>query len=142
MGSLYKRGNVWWCKYYANGRPIRESTGCAGEREAGRFLKQREGHVADGAPILPRADRIRYDEVAEDLRAHYRATGSRGLTEVGLRFRHLVRMLRLACEHGKLLAAADPEAPRERAPARQEAARKLAGTFPGTIAAVVSPKLP
>jgi Recombinase zinc beta ribbon domain len=34
MGALYKRGNVWWCKYYGNGRPIRESTGCAGEKEA------------------------------------------------------------------------------------------------------------
>ena len=22
MGSLYRRGNVWWCKYYVNGRPI------------------------------------------------------------------------------------------------------------------------
>ena len=34
MGSLYQRkqrsgtvGKVWWCKYYINGRPIRESTG-------------------------------------------------------------------------------------------------------------------
>ena len=21
--GLYKRGNVWWCKYYVNGRPGR-----------------------------------------------------------------------------------------------------------------------
>ena len=39
MGALYKRGNVWWCKYYANGRPSRESTGCAGEKGAGQILK-------------------------------------------------------------------------------------------------------
>ncbi len=24
--DLYRRGNVWWCKYYVNGRPVREST--------------------------------------------------------------------------------------------------------------------
>ena len=26
MGSIYKRGNVWWVKYYRNGVPIRESS--------------------------------------------------------------------------------------------------------------------
>ncbi|HXL78787.1 MAG TPA: hypothetical protein VN985_09120 [Candidatus Eisenbacteria bacterium] len=81
MGCLYRpklksgeRGQIWWRKYYVNGRPVRESTGVAGDTEtapleARRFLKKREGSVATGAPILPRADRIRYDEVAEDLRA-------------------------------------------------------------------------
>lgn len=31
--------------------------------------------------MLPRADRIRYDEVAADLRERYRTTGSRDLVE-------------------------------------------------------------
>ncbi len=26
MGMTYKRGAVWWVKYYRNGRPIRESS--------------------------------------------------------------------------------------------------------------------
>ena len=26
MGSLYKRGNVWWIKYYRNGKSFRESS--------------------------------------------------------------------------------------------------------------------
>ena len=26
MGMLYRRGTVFWMKYYVNGRPIREST--------------------------------------------------------------------------------------------------------------------
>ena len=34
MGSLYKRGAVWWAKYYRNGLPVRESTGKAKEKEA------------------------------------------------------------------------------------------------------------
>ena len=72
MGMIYKRGNVWWCKYYVNGRPIRESTGTEKETGAKRFLKVREGRVAMGEPILRRADRIRYEEVAEDLRRFYR----------------------------------------------------------------------
>jgi len=91
MGSLYKRGNIWWCKYYSNGRPIRESTGCEGEKEAGRFLKAQEGKAASGSPIMPRVDRIRYDEIAEDLRRDYEATGRRDLREAGFRLAHLKR---------------------------------------------------
>ena len=91
MGALYKRGNVWWVKYYANGRPIRESTGCAGEKAAGQILKAREGRVATGQPILPRADRIRYEAIAADLQQHYEATGARDLKEYVRRVAHLDR---------------------------------------------------
>jgi len=46
MGALYRRGQVWWMKYYVNGRPVRESTGVAGDtdtppNEAKRVLKVR-----------------------------------------------------------------------------------------------------
>jgi hypothetical protein len=74
MGYLYRptlksggAGRIIWCKYYVNGRAVRESTGCEKEQAATRFLKEREGRVAIGMPILPRADRIRYEELAEDL---------------------------------------------------------------------------
>jgi integrase len=39
--------------------------------------------------MLPRADRVRYEEAAEDLRTHYRTTGIRDLAEAGARFKHL-----------------------------------------------------
>ena len=61
------RSPIYWCKYYVDGRPMRESTGCEKEQDARRVLKEREGRVAIGGPILPRADRIRYDEGAADL---------------------------------------------------------------------------
>ena len=84
MGSLYKQrsrdgspGRVWWCKYYVNGRPIRESTGTDKDKEAERFLKDREGRAVAGQPALPRVDRVLYDEAARDLRAHYQTTGRR-----------------------------------------------------------------
>jgi integrase len=103
MGYLYRpklksgaRSSIWWAKYYVNGRAVRESTGVAGDTqnppaEARRFLKEREGRVATGAPILPRADRIRYDELAKDLRDYYTATGKRDVKEAETRLRHLDR---------------------------------------------------
>src|SRR2546426_12381044 len=86
MGSLYKQksrdgtpGHVWWAKYYVNGRPARESTGTEKRTEAERLMKEREGRVAGGLPVLPRADRGRYEEAAPDLRRHYATPGTRNL---------------------------------------------------------------
>jgi len=103
MGQLYKRGSVWWVKYYVNGRPVRESTGTDKEKAAERLLKEREGRVAIGQPILPRADRVRYEEAVADLRAHYETTGERNLEEVGWRLAHLDALFT-----GRRLAAIGP----------------------------------
>jgi integrase len=98
MGSLYQRklrngelGPTWWCKYYVAGQPKRESTGTANPRKAAQFLKAREGRAAAGLPILPRADRVGYAEVANDLRQHYQATGDRDLAEAEFRLARLDR---------------------------------------------------
>ena len=92
MGQIYQRGRIWWIKYYVNGRPVRESTGLGKEQAATRVLKEREGRVATGQPILPRAERVRYEEAAEDLRQHYLAhPGTRDLDEYNRRVKHLAR---------------------------------------------------
>jgi hypothetical protein len=52
MGSLYKRGNTWWVKYYQHGGPIREGSGTAKETETRRFLKLREGQVAQVKQVI------------------------------------------------------------------------------------------
>jgi integrase len=92
VGSLYKRGAVWWVKYYANGRPVRESTGTTKEKRARNILKEREGRVASRQPILPRTDRIQYEELGADLKRHYEATGRRNLKEYAYRVKHLDRV--------------------------------------------------
>jgi integrase len=127
MGYLYRpklksgqRSSVWWCKYYQSGRPVRESTRVEGDSEtapaeARRFLKIREGAVANGAPILPRADRIRYEEIAKDLREHYKATGERDQVEAGSRLNHLDAFFR-----GRRVTSIGPELAANYAVKRQE----------------------
>jgi integrase len=96
MGSLYKQkgrdgqpGRIWWTSVYTNGRRQCASTETADATQARRILKQREGRVAAGLPLLPRADRVRYDEAAKDLRQHYTTTGDRDLVGVEGRLAHL-----------------------------------------------------
>lgn len=48
MGSIYKRGNIYWIKYYSNGKPYRESTKSSKEADAKRLLKKREGEISGG----------------------------------------------------------------------------------------------
>ena len=63
MGSVYRRrtrngrsGAVFWVNYYVNGLPIREGARTGKETEARRFLKEREGRVVTGHPILTASD--------------------------------------------------------------------------------------
>ena len=89
--GLYWRPNSQhiWCKYYLGARPVRESTGTGRLSEAKRFLDARRGAAATGAPVIPRADRMRSEEAAADLRAHYGTTGTRNIGEVAKRLQHL-----------------------------------------------------
>ncbi len=87
---LYKRGEMYWIKYYSGGRPIRESTETKKRKEAERFLKHREGRAAIGAPVLPRVDRVRFSEAAQALREHYQVTGSRDLRGVDVKLKPIL----------------------------------------------------
>jgi dsDNA-binding SOS-regulon protein len=93
MGAIYRRPHspYLWIKYYVNGRPVRESTETTKETEAKDFLKRREGAAAEGKPLAPKLDRIRYEEIAADLRTYYAATGKRDLKEAETRLKHLDR---------------------------------------------------
>lgn len=48
MGMIYKRGNVYWIKYYRNSKPYYESSKSRKEADAKRLLKKREGEISDG----------------------------------------------------------------------------------------------
>jgi len=80
---------VWWAKYYVNGKAVRESTETEKETEARRFLKQKEGAAANGRAVVPRMDRMLYDEAAADLREFYATSGERNLDEAEVRLKHL-----------------------------------------------------
>jgi len=97
-----KRSQVWWVKYYANGVRQRKSTGTRKESEAKRVARELEGRIARGEPILPRADRISYEEAAKDLREYYQTSGSRDL-EADHRLKPLDRLFR-----GRRLASVGP----------------------------------
>lgn len=102
MGSLYrptyrsadgtlKEAAVYWIKYRDALRVLRrESSGTDNRREAERLLKQREGAAEEGRVIVPRVDRITVAELAEDLRADYKANGRRSADRLEFSLAHLL----------------------------------------------------
>jgi integrase len=72
MGSIYKRGKIYWIKYYRNGKPYRESSESKKEADAKRLLKKREGEIAQGKLPGIYFEKVKFDELAEDLLTDYR----------------------------------------------------------------------
>ena len=75
MGSLYRRGSIWWLQYRQHGRLMRESSESTKERVARRMLRAREGDVEHGVLVDPKRDQVTFDEAAEDL-LHTGPTGT------------------------------------------------------------------
>jgi integrase len=75
MGAIYKRGNVYWLKYYAHGKPIRESTGSDKKAVAKNMLKAREGEIAQGKTPSVYFEKVTFDELAEALLTDYQVNG-------------------------------------------------------------------
>jgi len=72
MGSIYKRGSVFWIKYYDNGKPHRESSHSDKITKAEKLLKRREGEIAKGEQPGIVFDRVKFDALAEDFLTDYR----------------------------------------------------------------------
>jgi integrase len=79
MGMLYKRGNVWWIKYYRNGKPFCESAKTKKKMVANELLKQREGEIADGKIPSIYFDKITFEELAKDYLTDYALKGNRSI---------------------------------------------------------------
>jgi len=90
MGELKRRGQIWWIRYYKNGRRHEESSGSTKEGEAKSLLRLREGDIERGVAVTPKVGRIRFDEAVADVLNDYRTNRKRSLDDVERRIeKHL-----------------------------------------------------
>ncbi len=89
MGSIYKRGKVYWIKYYRSGKPYRESSESKKEADAKRLLKKREGEISSGKLPGIYFDKIKFDELAEGFLRDYRINLRKTLSAAELYTSHL-----------------------------------------------------
>lgn len=86
MGNVYRRkrrdrkgriheSSVLWIQYYKNGKKYRESSSSTKRSDAERLLRLREGMIARGIFVRPNIERIKFDELVEDLIVDYQVNG-------------------------------------------------------------------
>ncbi len=79
MGAIYKRGNVYWIKYYRAGKPYYESSKSTKESAAKKLLKLREGHVVEGKFQGLKVERITFEELSQDFVNDYKVNAKKSL---------------------------------------------------------------
>jgi integrase len=79
MGSIYKRGTVFWVQYYRNGKYYRESAKTKKETEAKRLLRMREGEISEGKIPGIHFDKVRFNDLADGFLADYRINEKKSL---------------------------------------------------------------
>jgi len=89
MGSIYKRGNVYWIKYHRRGKPYRESTRSEKEADAKRLLRKREGEIADGKLPGVYFDKVTFDDLAKDLLTDYELNRRKSMERIKISIAHL-----------------------------------------------------
>ena len=68
-----KVSQVWRIRYRTNAGLVTESAQTKNQADARRLLRQREGAVADGKPVVKNADRVLVKELTASLETEYRA---------------------------------------------------------------------
>jgi len=89
MGSIYKRGNIYWVKYYRAGKPYFESSRSTKESEAKALLKKREGQIAEGRFKGLRVEKVRFEELAQDFINDYKVNSKKSLDKAERSVKHL-----------------------------------------------------
>jgi len=82
MGSIYKRGNIFWIQYHRRGKPYRESTRSEKEADAKRLLRKREGEIAEGKLPGVYFDKVTFDELAAELEAEYEINNRKSIDRI------------------------------------------------------------
>lgn len=90
MGQIYRRGRLWWIRYYGNGELFRESSHSEKEAEAKKLLKRRLGEIALGRFAGPQADKVTLAELADDLLTDYQIRGRKNQKQVKSKVNHLL----------------------------------------------------
>ncbi len=91
-GHLYRRGRMWWMKWFdASGRPHWRTSGSRERAVADTLLREQLAQRDRGAPPLPDPRRVAVDALLDNLLAEYRLNGRRSVGRADLSRRHLLR---------------------------------------------------
>lgn len=87
MGTIYKRGEVWWIGYFRGKKRFLESSGSDDKEQARKLLRRREGDIEHGLPVDPANEKLKWEDAAADVENDYATNGKRSLGHVKRRIK-------------------------------------------------------
>ena len=87
-GCVYQRPDspVWWLKYSRHGKSFRESSRTTEKRKAEKMLRERLTELQSGTFAGPKVEKIKVQELADDLIREYRINGRKSLDDLQTRW--------------------------------------------------------
>jgi hypothetical protein len=82
MGQIRKRGNIWWVRYYRDGRRYEQTSNSETYDDARDLLRRLEGDIANGVPVTPKIGQLRFSDAADDLLTNYRINQRKSVDDV------------------------------------------------------------
>lgn len=89
MGSIFKRGQVYWVKYYRDGRPFRESSKSMEITKAKKLLRLREGQIEKGEFPGLAIKKVTLADLTEDYLNDYLVNNRRSTVRAQRNVNHL-----------------------------------------------------
>jgi integrase len=115
---------VWWIRFRQHGRPVRQSSGTTSERTARAMLREKEGKIILGIPVLPAADKLTLNTALNMIRRDYQTNGRRSIRTLEARLTHLLNHFDGASRLGRITTGHVEQ---------YKAARLEAGAQPSTV---------
>ena len=82
-GTLYQRGRVWWISYQGpDGKRHAESTGDERKGVAVRMLQRRVGAREHNLPVIPKAEKLTFDDAAKAVITDFEINGKKSHASV------------------------------------------------------------
>src|SRR5438477_9110879 len=88
LGSVFKRGKVYYIIFTHRGRRHKESSGSTQRKVAIALLRKRIAEVVEGR-IHPRAERTTFDDLVKLIESDYAANGRRSTASLKQRIKRL-----------------------------------------------------
>jgi hypothetical protein len=92
FGSIYRRGAIFWIRFWHRGVEYRESSGSDNEAAAVKLLKQRIRETGRPGRFLgPAEEKVRYEDLQSILTTDYTINGRRSARKLNCYFQHLAQ---------------------------------------------------
>ncbi len=89
LGTLRKRGRIWWIRYHYRGKRYEESSHSTKKRDAQQLLKQRLAEIGSGRFVGFDAERVTFADLERGLEQDYRLNARRSWRRAQQALTHL-----------------------------------------------------